>query len=336
MKRHTLAAAMILAAFCGCEKENGIPATEQWPALSEGIVASASYLGDYYESGTGVINITLRDEGLKFDEDLQSYIGPGKSLTLSLGVPLANDASSPEIPEGQYLPSGDESHPAWTFCTAGLYMTTINSYDTEGNISVTPVTGGTVNIKASGSMYWISCNLTTSEGVFTLEYVGRIRISNMSSEGFVSTLTGDIVCPPMEYAEFTFNGQAGDGIAESYTLFLATGYNPLDGSFEDGFLICLNAEPGLTEVQDGTYVVNSSSDASEQKEGTIVPGYGAFIENMGTWFFCYSKGSSYAQIKSGQMVIRSLQDGSSSISLDFKDGNGHSMTASFMGTPVYY
>lgn len=328
-----LALALAFPALTGCGKDGGThEEPEQWPALSSGLSASGTYLGDSHESGTGVMTVVIMDRSLTFNEALQSYIGPGESLTLSLGIPLAADASAPELPEGTYEASSDESHPEWTFCTQGIDRTTVNSYDEDGNISVTPVTGGRVTVHSSGDMYWISCSLDTEEGSYSREYVGKIRIANKSADGFVSNLSGDIACSPMQYAEMVY--MSGDGVSDKWSLFLANGYTAEDGAFDEGFLISISAEPGHMSIPAGTYTVSEAEGSTAP--GTVVPGYGPFVESNGSWFFSYTRGTLYAQIKSGQLVIRDTDDGQTAISLSFKDGNGYSLTASFSGIPELY
>lgn len=332
MKKLICAAAFAAAALlCGCDK-GGAPEPEQWPSLSDGISASASYLGDYYGTGSGVFTVTLMDEGLVFDDGLQSYIGPGESLSLSLGTPLVGDMSSLKLPAGEYSASGDESHPEGTFCTAGMDRTTLNVYDESGNITVKPVLGGTVVVRESAGMYWISCGLELEDGAYSKEYVGRIRVGNMSSEGFISNLTGNISCPAMGYAEVTYD--YGDGAVDNWTLFLANGYSDYDGSFDEGFLIRINTEVSES-VPAGYYTVSPFADADAQTAGTITPGNGPFENAAGTWFFSYLRGSQYAQIKSGGLTVSYADDGAARISLTLYDGNGHSVTSSFTGKIIY-
>lgn len=333
MNKMIFAAAFMAAVLCGCDKNGGQAGPEQWPALSEGLSVSASYLGDSYGSGSGAYTVTIRDSRLVFDEDLQSYIGPGESLTLSLGAPLADDMSSLVLPAGVYTASEDETHPEWTFCTAGMDRTALNVYDGEGNITVKPALGGTVTVRESGGMYWISCSLVLEDGTLDREYVGKMRVGNMSSEGFISNLTGNIACPAMEYAEVTYN--SGNGAVGNYSLFLANGYNEYDGSFDEGFLVLVNAEDGHMTIPDGTYTVAASADGNDLTAGTLTPGNGPFEYAAGTWYFSYIRGYLYAQVKSGKAVIKTTEEGKVSISLNFFDGNGYSVTASFLGIPVY-
>lgn len=326
--------AVVLAAaalLCGCDK-GGAPEPEQWPSLSDGISASASYLGDCYGTGSGVFTVTLMDEGLVFDDGLQSYIGPGESLSLSLGTPLVGDMSSLKLPAGEYSASGDESHPEGTFCTAGMDRTTLNVYDESGNITVKPVLGGTVVVRESAGMYWISCGLELEDGAYSKEYVGRIRVGNMSSEGFISNLTGNISCPAMGYAEVTYD--YGDGAVDNWTLFLANGYSDYDGSFDEGFLIRINTEVSET-IPAGNYTVSPSADADALTAGTITPGNGPFENAAGTWFFSYLRGSQYAQIRSGGLTLSYGNDGTADILLTLYDGNGYSVTSSFTGKIIY-
>lgn len=336
MRKLIYAAAFAAAALlCGCDK-GGTPEPEQWPSLSDGISASASYLGDYYGTGSGVFTVTLMDEGLVFDDGLQSYIGPGESLSLSLGTPLAEDMSSLKLPAGEYSASEDESHPEWTFCTAGMDRTSLNVYDESGNITAKSVLGGTVVVRESAGMYWISCELELEDGAYSKEYVGRIRVGNMSSEGFISNLTGNISCPAMGYAEATYD--YGDGAVDNWTLFLANGYSDYDGSFDEGFLIRINTEVSETvpaTVPAGNYTVSPSAEADELTAGTITPGNGPFENADGTWFFSYLRGSQYAQIRSGGLTLSYGDDGTAEISLTLYDGNGYSVTSSFRGKIKY-
>lgn len=333
MKNFPFAAALVAAAICSCGKTAVPDGPEQWPALSEGLSVSASYLGDYYGSGAGAYTVTIRESSLVFDEQLQSYIGPGESVTLSLGAPLASDLSAIVLPAGTYSASSDESHPEWTFCTSGMDRTAVNVYDDSGNITVKPAVGGTVTVRESGGMYWISCSLELEDGICTKEYVGRLRIGNMSSEGFISNLSGDVACPAMEYAEVTYN--YGDGAVGNYSLFLANGYNEYDGSFDEGFLVVVNAEDDSMTIPEGTYSVAASADDKDLVAWTITPGNGPFEYAAGTWFFSYIRGYLYAQMKSGKAVIKEADGDNVSISLNFFDGNGYSVTASFLGKPVY-
>ena len=332
MRKLIYAAAFAAAALlCGCEK-GGAPEPEQWPSLSDGISASASYLGDYYGTGSGVFTVTIMDESLVFDDGLQSYIGPGESLSLSLGAPLAEDMSSLKLPAGEYSASEDESHPEWTFCTAGMDRTSLNVYDESGAITAKPVLGGTVVIRESAGMYWISCELELEDGSYSKEYVGRIRVGNMSSEGFISNLDGNVACPAMSYAEATYD--YGDGAVDNWTLFLANGYSDSDGSFDEGFLIRINTEVSET-IPAGNYTVSPSADADALTAGTVTPGNGPFDNAGGTWFFSYLRGSQYAQIRSGELAVSYGPDGSAGIALTLYDGNGYSVTSSFTGEIIY-
>lgn len=320
-----------------CQKNSGTEEKETWPSLTEGLDGSSAYYGDYYGTGLGLFRVTISDSGLTYDISQDCYVGEGEILSVYLNTPLPSDANNAIIPAGEYSEGTGE----YTFFNDGFHTSIVSEYDGTGNMEVKRVLAGTVTVKESVGIYWIKCDLLVDdegEAVpFSREFVGKINVANNSEDGFISNLSGDVQCLPMNYAEFVYQDINSNAGSKTFSLFMATDYNEAEGSFDgDALLIYLNT--GITDKSpaDGTYsAVGEPFETADLLPGTFIPGSGTFESNDGTWFYSYNR-QLYAQMKGGSIRITRNGDGTYGITAAFKDGNGHNVTASYNGEIEVY
>lgn len=332
------AAAMALVSI-SCQKTGENEEMEKWPALTEGLDGSGAYYGDYYGSGLGLFRVTISDSGLTYDLSQDCYVGEGKILSIYLNTPLPANANGAKIPAGEYSEGTGE----YTFFNDGFHTSIVSEYDGTGNLKVMRVLSGNVSVKESVGIYWIKCDLQIGdeeEGSivpFTREFVGKINVANNSEDGFISNLSGDVQCLPMTYAEFVYQDINTAAASKTFSLFMATDYDPVEGSFDgDALLVYLNT--GITDnsPEEGTYTaVEEPFDTEDLLPGTFIPGSGSFESNTGTWFYSYNR-QLYAQMKGGSIRITRNTDGTYGVTAALKDGNGHTVTASYSGEIELY
>lgn len=328
----TCTAVLIAAVLAGCQKGQTAEEPETWPALTGSMYGSAAYYGDDSRNGLGLFRVTIADSDLEYDTGQDSYTGKGDILSMYFNTPLATDPNNATIPEGDYTEGTSE----YTFSNDGFHTSIVSEYDGEGGMAVRRVLAGNVSVKESVGLYWIICDLLIDiegEAVqYKREFVGKIRVANNSEEGFISNLSNDVQCLPMNYCELVYQDINTSASSKTYSLFMATDYNPDEGSFEgDAILIYLNTGFSAEEITEGTYtVIPEPYEESDLEPGTIMPGGGTFESNYGTWFFSYNR-QLHAQIKSGTVRITGSGDGTYSITAALKDGNGYTVTASYNG-----
>lgn len=331
-----LAAAMASVSV-GCQKTGVNEEKEVWPALTEGLDGSAAYYGDYYGTGLGLFRVTISDSGLTYDLGQDCYVGEGEILSVYLNTPLPANANDAGIPAGEYSEGTGE----YTFFNDGFHTSIVSEYDGTGNLKVKRVLSGNVSVKESVGIYWIRCDLLVGDEEeeeivpFTREFVGKINVVNNSGDGFISNLSGDVQCLPMTYAEFVYQDINTAAASKTFSLFMATDYDPVEGSFDgDALLVYLNT--GITDdlPAEGTYT-SVPEPSGDLLPGTFIPGSGSFESNSGTWYYSYQR-QLYAQMKGGSIRITRSSDGTYGVTAAFKDGNGHTVTASYSGEIELY
>lgn len=219
------------------------------------------YYGEQYGEGTGYYQLTLKDNS-------------NNSLFLSCFGTVASNASNARFTTGSYTPGNFEDREVRTFITTtgtddSQYVTTVTYGGTEY-----PIDGGSVNVTASGSSYIITCELTSGESSFTINYEGSVSFQNESS---FAPREEDPNPRPAAHALGQYFGQNLNPDATSGIFILDLGYI---GDWDTGKNVealqiygymPLQEDNNNVYLPDGTYTI--SQEASDNGEAfSLIPG----------------------------------------------------------------
>lgn len=145
------------------------------------VTASATYQGDFYDNGSGMLLLSLLD--MKYD----NLIMPGHRLALDFNIPLVTSPAEIILPEGDYTIRVNDKLSETGIINGGVttedffygsYWTIYNTYGLETPVMVT---GGTCSVAKSGDNYTIVTTFELSTGEeMTGRYEGPITLFDRS------------------------------------------------------------------------------------------------------------------------------------------------------------
>lgn len=257
-------------------------------------LAEGTYFGDYYKTGTSVINLQLTADGVVFCTEL---FAPG-----------AESFSPDVLRPGTYTVKGDRSewtltpgeefnYAGWEYRPQGTYCRVIGQTDTYGF-----ATSGTIEVEQSGNQYTLTFNLTTNNGkTVTGSFTGPLTLRDGTEQPVISQLEEDRVLDLSHIPEgkMLYSGEWYHNGMNNWTIYVKDeSIDNIDGMIFDFNMPDMGFLP--EGIPTGTYELSSVA-----KENTLVPG---FINTYlaGTWYIWANAGGSYrkaAPIKTGSLTI---------------------------------
>lgn len=257
-------------------------------------LAEGTYFGDYYKTGTSVINLQLTADGVVFCTEL---FAPG-----------AESFSPDVLRPGTYTVKGDRSewtltpgeefnYAGWEYRPQGTYCRVIGQTDTYGF-----ATSGTIEVEQSGNQYTLTLNLTTNNGkTVTGSFTGPLTLRDGTEQPVISQLEEDRVLDlsHIPEGEMLYSGEWYHNGMNNWTIYVKD--ESIDGI--DGMIFDFNMPPlgFLPEgIPTGTYELSSVA-----QENTLVPG---FINTYlaGTWYIWDNLNGRYgkmAPITTGSLTL---------------------------------
>ena len=202
----------------GGEGEGGGPST---PELTEGISAEGYYKGDAYEKGTGNYWINFVSEDMEYDNEEDTYYGPGFILCVDFTSVLASNPDLAVPQSGPYTIGESADYSAFSI-NSDSYDTYLNRYDANGNVTETSFTAGTMDIAYENGIYTIECKMTTvDEEEYEFTYVGPIPFYNRTGEGEMSNLTDNVEISGLTQGMALYEPEAFTTTSDLYMVILA-------------------------------------------------------------------------------------------------------------------
>jgi hypothetical protein len=297
----------------------------------------AFYYGDYYENGTGNYGINLITPTMEWDDDNETYLGPGELVYFELNSNVAENADFAQPSDGDYTFTDDEDDPALgTFSSA--YVIT---YDAEGNATENSATGGTITVAYSNGAYTISGKFILSDGSeYPINLTKSFSFLNRSDDGYLSNLTGDVTISGMTQSQILFWGETFTETSDYCSIIIAGDDYDLDENSGNSpaINVALNLTPGSTSIPEGTYEIIDFWEADDFEPFTAASGiyfslYGGYL---GTWYF--NGDTIEASMLTGSIDVKDNGNGNYTFTFNLADGYGHKVTGSYTGTPeaLYY
>lgn len=289
------------------------------------IGAEALYYGNKHKNGLGFFEVYFNDVPMK-DGFLAEA---GNLLILELNTPLLENGEDFYLPDGTYSVMGSE---AASFRFSPGYLPDGQEYpagscceqdDADGAPYYALVTGGTVQIRRSGTTYTVTFDLTTYEQITVKgTYTGEIPIEDLTGwrpgGGGFSTLHMDTTpdLSGISTGQLVYLGNYLRLGYSSFILYLHSDDQPESMEFE---VICENTY--TTDVATGHYTVMPGRAQVNMVPWTVMPGFLLEANPSGTWYI--EKGEegvtlNRAPANEGTLDI-SKEGDNYTLSFDFKD-----------------
>lgn len=273
----------------GGEGEGGGPST---PELTEGISAEGYYKGDAYEKGTGNYWINFVSEDMEYDNEEDTYYGPGFILCVDFNSVLASNPDLAVPQSGSYTIGESADYPAFSI-NSDSYDTYLNRYDANGNVTETSFTAGTMEIAYEDGVYTIECKMTTeSEEEYEFTYVGPIPFYNRAGEGEMSNLTDNVEISGLTQGMALYEPEAFTTTSDLYMVILAGEDYDLETNFgqADALQISVNVTPGSNDgIPTGTYTIVDMNEVDDLEPETAIAGLYEYGGYYGTWYYSTGK-----------------------------------------------
>lgn len=321
----------IFLAACSDDDEGGkSPVNPTTP--TENIINEGYYKGDIYENGTGNLWINFISKDLVWDDFEEDYTGNGAIICLDFNTDLAENPDFAKLSDGEY--TADDTHAIYTLNIDGdSYVTT---YSGSG-AAPKEVTAGNVKVSTDGEYTVIDALLTLEDNTeYEFRYVGKLHITNRTTEGQMSNLTGNVTLNDLTQGLISYWGQTFTETSDYCSVVLAGADFDLEENFGNApsIMIGLNVTPGSsTGIPSGTYTIIDAMEADDYETGTALSGVyeptlGGFF---GTIYFHTLEGIE-AAVKSGTIEVKNNGNDNYTFTIDLKDGYGHTIKGSYTGT----
>lgn len=330
-KTSIFALAAISLAACS-DDDNGKSTIDPNVTPSDNIINEGYYKGDIYENGTGNLWINFISKDLVWNDFEEDYTGNGAIVCLDFNTIIAENPDMAKLADGDYTAA--DTHELYTLNIDGdSYVTT---YSAAGGVPK-EVTAGTVSVKTEGGYTVIDALLTLEDdSEYEFKYVGKLLILNRTTEGQMSNLTGDVTLNNLTQGLVSYWGMTFTETSDYYSVVIAGEDFDLEENFGNApsIMLGLNVTPGAsTGIPSGTYTIIDAMEADDYETGTALSGVyeptlGGFF---GTLYFHYLEGFE-AAIKTGTIQVVNNGNNNYTITLDLKDGYGHSIKGSYSGT----
>ena len=318
----------------GGEGEGGGPST---PELTEGISAEGYYKGDAYEKGTGNYWINFVSEDMEYDNEEDTYYGPGFILCVDFNSVLASNPDLAVPQSGPYTIGESADYSAFSI-NSDSYDTYLNRYDANGNVTETSFTAGTMGIAYENGIYTIECKMTTvDEEEYEFTYVGPIPFYNRTGEGEMSNLTDNVEISGLTQGMALYEPEAFTTTSDLYMVILAGEDYDLETNFgqADALQISVNVTPGSNDgIPTGTYTIVDMNEVDDLEPETAIAGLYEYGGYYGTWYYSTGKHIESA-MKEGTVEIENEGLDFYTINATFKDGYGHQVKASYSGKLLF-
>lgn len=334
-----IAGATIGAASCsdngGNEGGGGTPII-----LTEGVHTEAFYKGDMYEEGTGNFWVNFVSDDMQYDEENETYIGPGYILCVDLNSALAADADFPMPETGTYTFGNGITH--GSFSLNPDTDSVLSTYDEQGKVITSEFKSGTMEVSMQEGYYIIECDfITTKNEPYTYFYRGKISFLNRTSEGVMSNLTHDVTLEALTQGAIINYGAAFVDTADACVVILAGKEYDLQANYgaSDAVNFFFNVALGAgasRKIPAGTYPAIDVNKTESFPVGTLIAGffdltYGGYY---GAWYFS-TKEQIEASLLEGSVVVTENNDATQTFTINLKDGHGHSVKGSYTGKMLY-
>lgn len=292
----------------------------------------ATYSGDYYKSGMGNLFVNLVDAE---NPDMLPY----NRLALDVNIPLASSPSDIGFEAGTYrIAPRNVYTDEFTFNPGTVTDETLaGSYwcrhDSQDGWYPVAVTGGTVTVAKSGTIYTVTAQVTLEDGtVIEGTYEGVITVYDNST---LSSLDRNLTLDGLNAGKLDFYGALA--YVSDYYNWVMTLYSA--GSPDNAVILEFMSERDyITEAPSGTYEPMPEIKEQYLMPFSYIPGY---LRNSGNITGCWyvEDGKGIAPLVDGTFTIGRSGNGYT-VTFDMKDdwnyaGGPHTIEGSFSG-PLQY
>lgn len=290
------------------------------------------YFGDYNDAGTGNYTVQLVTKGMTWDEDNNTYFGPGEIVYLEFNSALASNPNLGEITTGTYTIAQDDY--SLNTCSGS-----ITSYAADGEETWLTISSGSFDVSHSGNVYSIAGTVTLDDNTEkSIDFTGTLTFLNRSGEGDMSNLETNFTVTGLTKAGAINFGQAFSEESNYCAIMLGDDRFNLDENIGSGSSLNfgINIAPDATDgIPSGTYTVTNCLETETFPVGSAWDGfyYADYAGYYGCWYFF----GDYIEsaLMSGTLDVENHGDGTYTLTFNMADAYGHKVNGTYTGALLY-